>query len=40
MCGMSFRQASHIGTEEFWSDPNDQNKSGMTSPFFIQKKII
>jgi len=27
MCGMPFRQASYIGTEEFWDDKNDGNAS-------------
>jgi monomeric isocitrate dehydrogenase len=27
MCGMSFRQASHIGTEEFWTDKHNEKGS-------------
>jgi len=27
VCGMPFRQASHIGTEDFWIDQNDENNS-------------
>jgi hypothetical protein len=42
MCGMPFRQASQIGTDEFWVDEHKQNCSSQTAEsmtiFFSTKK--